>query len=66
MPEDQIIVTGASRGIGAAIAVELADRGFAVVGLSRGGLSAAGRGVACDITDEAAVRRVFEDIAAKG
>ncbi len=66
MSADQIIVTGASRGIGAAIAVELADRGFSIVGLSRGGQTAAGRGIACDITDENAVRRAFEDIAATG
>ncbi|MFC7691837.1 SDR family NAD(P)-dependent oxidoreductase [Paeniroseomonas aquatica] len=32
-----VVVTGASRGIGAAIAADLAGRGFRVVGLSRSG-----------------------------
>jgi NAD(P)-dependent dehydrogenase (short-subunit alcohol dehydrogenase family) len=66
MPNRQIIVTGASRGIGAAIAADLARRGFAVVGLSRSGTSAAGRGVACDVTDEAAVAATIREIAARG
>ena len=56
MRDAQIIVTGASRGIGAAIAAELAARGWSVAGMSRGGESAAGDGFACDMTDEAAVR----------
>ncbi len=62
----QIIVTGASRGIGAAIARELDRRGHAVVGLSRGGDSAAGIGLACDVTDEASIARVVLEIAARG
>lgn len=62
----QIIVTGASRGIGAAIAVELVRRGFQVVGLSRTGVSAAGTGAACDMADEASIIRVFREIAARG
>lgn len=66
MPERQIIVTGASRGIGAAIAMDLDRRNYEVVGLSRGGQSVAGRGIACDVTDENAVRAVFADIAAAG
>lgn len=66
MRNGQIIVTGASRGIGAAIATELAARGRAVAGLSRGGESAAGSGFACDMTDEAAVRDTFARIAANG
>ncbi len=65
MPDGQIIVTGASRGIGAAIATDLARRGFAVVGLSRSGTSAAGRGVACDVTDEASVAAAIRGIAAQ-
>lgn len=61
-----IAVTGASRGIGAAIAVELASRGFRVACLSRGGRGPEiefGAEVAdrfshhaCDVNDEASVR----------
>jgi NAD(P)-dependent dehydrogenase (short-subunit alcohol dehydrogenase family) len=64
-----IAVTGASRGIGAAIAFELARRGYTVACLTR-----KGRGpetgdskryakrfvnVACDVTDEASVQAAF-------
>ena len=66
MPEGTVIVTGASRGIGAAIARDLAGRGYRVAGLSRGGDSAAGDGYACDVTDEAALRAVFAQVAAAG
>lgn len=66
MAEGQIIVTGASKGIGAAIAAELAARGHQIVGLSRSGESGAGRGIACDMTDEAAVRDALAGIAEAG
>jgi len=66
MPDGQIIVTGASRGIGAAIAGDLAGRGYAVVGLSRSGEVPAGRGMVCDMTREAAIRDRFAEIAAAG
>lgn len=66
MPEAQIIVTGASKGIGAAVAQTLAERGHAVVCLSRSGGAPAGRGIACDMTDEAAVASAFAEIAAAG
>lgn len=66
MAEGQIIVTGASKGIGQAIATELERRGCRVVGLSRSGTGTAGRQLACDMTDEAAVRRCFAEIAAAG
>ena len=66
MPDGTVIVTGASRGIGAAIARDLAGRGFRVAGLSRSGVCAAGAGHVCDVTDEGAVRVVFAAIAATG
>lgn len=58
-----VIVTGASRGIGAAIAVELEQRGYAVTGLSRSGRSAASTGISCDLTDAAEVRETLAAIA---
>jgi NAD(P)-dependent dehydrogenase (short-subunit alcohol dehydrogenase family) len=66
MSKGQIIVTGASRGIGEAIALELERRGFAVAGFSRGGASAAGNGYACDMTDERAIADAIAKVAANG
>jgi NAD(P)-dependent dehydrogenase (short-subunit alcohol dehydrogenase family) len=66
MRNGQIIVTGGSRGIGEAIVVELDRRGFAVAGLSRSGVSAAGTGYACDMTDEHAIAATIAKVAAKG
>lgn len=66
MADAQIIVTGASRGIGAAIAAELAARGRRVIGLSRSGQSSAGTGMTCDVTDEGALRECFARIAEAG
>lgn len=70
-----IVVTGASRGIGATIAIELATRGFTVACLTRKG---AGPEVAvpaelasriintqCDVTDEASVKHALAAVAAK-
>lgn len=75
--EAVVAVTGASRGIGAAIALELARRGFEVACLSRGGtppavpeaeatLAARLRPVACDVTEEASVKAALGAIAAAG
>lgn len=62
-----IVVTGASRGIGSAIALELARRGYTVACLSRSGTVPASQDpadaafaaqllpVVCDVTDEASV-----------
>lgn len=70
-----IAVTGASRGIGAAIALELARRGFTVGCLTRKGQGPevveaaefASRfvNVACDVTDEASVKDAFARVAGK-
>ena len=49
------IVTGASRGIGAAIAAGLAEAGAEVYGLSRSGTAPDGVApIACDLADDAA------------
>ena len=61
-----VVVTGASRGIGAAVAVELEARGFGVWSLSRSGAAPAGRPMRCDVTDEAALRAAFAAIAEAG
>jgi NAD(P)-dependent dehydrogenase (short-subunit alcohol dehydrogenase family) len=71
-----IAVTGASRGIGAAIAIELARRGYTVGCLTRKGAGpetanvpeeAALRFVnaACDVTDEMSARTALAEIAAR-
>jgi len=71
-----IAVTGASRGIGAAIALELAQRGFTVGCLTRKGAgveSAAAPSslaknllkIACDVNDEASIGKAFAALAAQ-
>lgn len=66
MAEGQIIVTGASKGIGAAIAAELDRRDYTVACVSRSGESAVGYGLSCDMTDEAQVRETVAEIAERG
>jgi NAD(P)-dependent dehydrogenase (short-subunit alcohol dehydrogenase family) len=66
MSKNQVIVTGASRGIGAAIAGELDRRGFPVAALSRSGDAAVGYGVICDVSDEASIRAAVAEIASRG
>ena len=70
------LVTGASRGIGAAIAQELAARGFLVLGtattddgaaritqaLSAAGAPAGSRGARLDVNDSAAVEALIDEI----
>ena len=56
-PERVALVTGGTRGIGAAIAQRLRDDGFAVATLARSGAD-----VNADVADEAAVRTAFEQV----
>lgn len=73
MESGVIAVTGTSRGIGAAVAVELAQRGFTVGCLVRNGrlpdhelaasLSDRLIPIACDVTDEASLRAAFAALA---
>jgi NAD(P)-dependent dehydrogenase (short-subunit alcohol dehydrogenase family) len=76
MDDPLIAVTGASRGIGAAIAIELAGRGFRVACLTRRGagpeadsppeLVARFVNHDCDVNDEVSVRQALKAIAAYG
>lgn len=66
MSDRQIIVTGASRGIGAAIAADLVNRGYAVAALSRSGEAKVGSAYRCDVTDEAAIVATIAEIAKRG
>lgn len=60
------LVTGGARGIGAAIAARFARDGWRVVVADRDPSSpASGRGVVCDVSDEAAVRDLIAGIAAE-
>ena len=65
MAEGRVIVTGTSKGLGAATATALDGAGYEVVGLSRTGVSPVGRGMVCDMTDEAAVKAAFAGLAAE-
>jgi NAD(P)-dependent dehydrogenase (short-subunit alcohol dehydrogenase family) len=62
------VVTGASRGIGAAAAAALAAAGAEVLGVSRGGAGhpAGVTPMACDITDAAAVEGLAAQVAERG
>ena len=77
MAEGVIAVTGASRGIGAAIAIELARRGRSVgcltrkgKGVEQGDLTPDIKGrlvnVACDVTDEASIAGALDTVSRKG
>jgi len=60
------VVSGASRGIGAAIAAGLENAGATVFGLSRSGTAPQGvTAIACDLSDDPAIQRTFEEIAAQ-
>ena len=61
-----VLVTGGNRGIGLAIARELAARGDTVVVTHRSGEPPEGlAGVVCDVTDSAAVDRAFGEVEAE-
>jgi len=65
-PKRAIAVTGANRGIGAAIALELAGRGFTVGCLSRKGLGpehARCIPLVCDVTDVTSIRQALAALA---
>ncbi|WP_199581121.1 SDR family oxidoreductase [Bradyrhizobium sp. MOS003] len=66
--QDKIaLVTGASRGIGAAIATGLQDAGATVFGLSRSGTAPQGvTAIPCDLSDDKAIENAFRMIAAHG
>ena len=66
MNDGTIIVTGSTRGIGAAIARELVAQGFKVAGLTRSGKTAAGEGFVCDVSDEAGIAKAIAEVAARG
>jgi len=61
-----IAVTGASRGIGAAIAAELVRRGFTVGSLTRKAVGIEGTlPVACDVNDEESLKKAFKALVDK-
>jgi len=60
------LVTGTSRGIGAAIAAHLLEAGYRVAGTSRTGTAPEGvLGIACDITDPEQVDAAYQRIEAE-
>lgn len=61
-----IVVTGASRGLGAAIAERLTEGGNRVFGLARDTSAMAYNGADCDVGDHAAVRRAARQVRQSG
>ena len=63
MRDGWIVVTGASRGIGAAIAADLEARGGRVASFSRGGNAPHGKAMACDVSDERSFAAALDALA---
>ncbi len=61
-----IVITGASKGLGAAIAERLIDSGKSVVGLARDTSVLSFRGIDCDVSDSAAVKAAAREIKRSG
>lgn len=61
-----IVVTGASKGLGAAIAERLLDSGKSVVGLARDTSGLSFHGIDCDVSDSAAVKAAAREIKRSG
>jgi 3-oxoacyl-[acyl-carrier protein] reductase len=57
-----IIVTGASRGLGKAIAKRLSEKGKRVIGLARSVESVDVEGIACDVSDYSSVKKATRAI----
>lgn len=66
MANGRIVVTGASQGIGEAVARDLDRRGYQVVCVSRSGRAPVGVARSCDMTDEDAVKALFAEIGSEG
>ncbi len=61
-----VIITGSSKGIGAAAAKMFKENGFTVYGFSRGGFTAEGiNSVICDVTDTQSVKNAVSAVIAK-
>lgn len=61
-----IVITGASKGLGTAIAERLLDSGKSVVGLARDTSGLSFRGIDCDVSDSAAVKAAAREIKRSG
>ncbi len=63
MRQGWIVVTGASRGIGAAIAADIESRGGKVAAFSRSGNAPHGKSVICDVSNEKAFAAALDGLA---
>ena len=61
-----IIVTGASRGLGKAIAERLSEKGQRVIGLARSTDSLSIEGIKCDVSDYASVKNAARTVKKMG